>query len=180
MRPRAALADLRTLASPPLVRRGALIAAICLVERTITPALAWTLVQRTIRDKVVITILFGAVFTARGLVQRVFLARNEADLFERAAASVLAGDVLRADVLADEGVRLEVPHAVHLTSVLFSQTLANGLGDVVACAVLAVVVACLEPPRLVAVAAVLMIVAAAALLVSRRSVGNAVERAWKV
>ena len=120
------------------------------------------------------------MFTVRGLVQRIFLARNEADLFERAAASVLAGDVLRADVLADEGVRLEVPHAVHLTSVLFSQTLANGLGDVVACAVLAVVVACLEPPRLVAVAAVLMVAAAAALLVSRRSVGIAVERAWKV
>ena len=111
--------------------------------------------QRTLRDKVAVWILFGAVFTVRSLV-------------------------LRADILTDEGVRLEVPHAVHLTSVLFSQTLANGLGDVVACAVLAVIVACLEPPRLVAVAAVLMVAAAAGLLVSRRSVGVAVERAWKV
>ncbi len=62
----------------------------------------------------------------------------------------------------------------------FSQTLPNAIGDALACVLLAAVVACLEPARLVAFAAAVTLVAAAALLVSRRAVGRAVERAWKV
>jgi ABC-type multidrug transport system fused ATPase/permease subunit len=180
MRPRAALTDLRTLATPHITRRGALVAAIALLERILTPALAWTLVQRTLRDKVAVTLLFGLVFTVRTLIQRVFLARTEGELLERTAASVLTGDILRADILADQDLRLEATQAVYLTSQHFSQTLPNAIGDAFACVLLAVVVASLEPARLVAFAAAVTLVAAAALLVSRRTVGRAVERAWKV
>jgi ATP-binding cassette subfamily C protein CydCD len=180
MRPRAALADLRTLATPRIARRATVVATIALVERTLAPALAWTLVQRTLRDKVAVTLLFGAVFTVRTLVQRIFLARNEADLLERTAASVLDGDVVRADILADQDLRIEAAQAVYLTSQVFAQTLPNVLGDTFACVLLAAVVACVEPVRLVVLAAAFTLVAAAALLVSRRAVGRAVERAWKV
>src|SRR5450432_1517979 len=168
MRPRAALADLRTLARPPIARRATLIATLAVLERTLAPVLAWTLVQRTLRDKIAVTLLFGGVFTARTLTQRVLLARTEADLLERTAASVLACDVLRADILADQDVRLEASQAVYQTAVVFSQTLPNALGDALACVLLSVLVACLEPPRLVVVAAALTLVAAAALLLSRR------------
>src|SRR5277367_5417699 len=116
MRPRATLADLRVLATPSIARRAVLVGILALLERTLTPALAWTLVQRTLRDKVTVSVAFGALFTVRSLAQRVFLARNEADLLERAVASVLAGDVLRADILADEEVRLEAGQAIYQTA----------------------------------------------------------------
>ena len=180
MRPRAALSDLRTLATPRITRRATVIATIALLERTLAPALAWTFVQRTLRDKVAVTLLFGAVFTVRTLIQKVFLARNEAELLERTAASVLEADVLRVDILGDQDLRIEAAQAVYQTSQVFSQTLPNVLGDTFACVVLAVFLACLEPARLVVLAAALTLVAAAALLVSRRAVGRAVERAWKV
>src|SRR5579864_3667585 len=104
MRPRAAFADLRSLASGATTRRGGVIAAIALVERMLTPVPALTLVQRGLGDKVAVTLLFGAVFTARSFLQRVLAARNEGELLERTAASVLQGDVLRAAVLSDHDV----------------------------------------------------------------------------
>ena len=72
MRPRAAFADLRSLASGATTRRGVAIAAIALVERMLTPVIALTLVQRGMRDKVLVTLLFGTVFTARSFFQRDF------------------------------------------------------------------------------------------------------------
>jgi len=51
MRPRAVLADLQTLSTEAIVRRGALVATLSLVERALAPAAAWTLFQRTLRDK---------------------------------------------------------------------------------------------------------------------------------
>jgi ABC-type transport system involved in cytochrome bd biosynthesis fused ATPase/permease subunit len=179
MRPRA-LADFRVLATASLGRRAALVAALALLERTLTPFLAWTLVQRTVREQIVFSLAFGAVFTVRNLVQRVVLARSEAELLERAAASVLAGDVLRADLPADQDIHLEASQAVYQTATVFSQTLPNLAADVAACVVLAVVVAWFEPAGLVAVAAAFTVLAAAALLISRRAVAGAVERAWSV
>ncbi len=179
MRPRA-LSDLRTLATPSIARRAVLIGTIGLLERTLTPALAWTLVQRTVREKILASLAFGAVFTVRSLVQRIFLARTEAELLERAAASVLAGDVLRADLPGDQDIHLEASQAVFQTAQVFSQTLPSLVGDVVACVLLAAVVACVEPAALVALGAAFTVVAAAALLVSRRAVAGAVERAWSV
>ena len=180
MRPRAALASLRTLATPPITRRATLVASLGVLERTLAPALAWTLVQRTLRDKVAVTLLFGGVFTVRAVTQRMLLARNQAELLERTAASVLAGDVLQADILADQDLHLEAAQAVYQTSLVFSQTLPNAVGDALACVLLAAGVAWLEPARLVVLAAALTLVAAGALLVSRRAVAGALERWWKV
>lgn len=180
MGPRAAIADLRTLSTRAVVRRGALLSLVALIERTLAPVIAWTLVQRSFPDKIVVTLVFGAVFTARALLQRIVVARTEAELLERTAASVLAGDVLRADVLPEQDFRLEAAQGVYHASQLLAQTLPTVVGDAVACGVLATVVVCLEPARLVAFAAAVTIVAAGALLVSRRAVGRAVERTWKV
>ena len=180
MRPRASIADLRTLATRAIFHRGALLAAIALIERIFAPVLAWTLVQRSLEDKIGVTVAFGTIFTARALLQRIVIARTEAELLERTAASVLAGDVLRADVLPDQDLRLEAAQAVYHTSQVLAQTLPGACGDAVACVVLAAGLGYLEPARLVAFAAAVTAVAAAALLVSRRAVGRAVERSWKV
>src|SRR5580700_6859199 len=177
MRPRASLADFAALVTRPIVRRGAWLVAIAVVERTLAPVIAWTLFQRKFEDKIVISVLFGAVVTMRSLVQRIATARTEAELLERTAASVLEGDVLRAEVLSDQDLRLEAAQAVYHVSQTFAQTLPNGVGDGVACVLLAAAVAFVEPARLVVIAAVMTIAAAGALLVSRRAVGRAAERA---
>jgi len=163
-----------------VLRRGALVGALGLVERILTPAAAWALFQRTLRDKLTAGFILGAVFTARSLAQRAFTSRTEADLVERTAASVLEGDVLRPSVLPDEDARLEIVQAVFQTSTAVSQTLPNLLSDSVACVLLLGVVVSVEPTRLVAFAAALTLIAAAALLASRRSVEKAVARAWLV
>ena len=180
MRPRAVFADLRTLATRGVVRRGALLAGLEVVERTLALVIAWTLVQRTLRDKIGVTLLFGAVFTLRTLAQRIFMARTEAELLDRTAASVLDGDVLRAHVLPDQDLRLEAAQGVYHASQTLSQTLPSVCGDLVACALLAAAVGWLEPGRLVVLAAAVTVVAGAALLVSRRAVGRAAERSWKL
>ena len=180
MHSRAPLGDLRTLASRAITRRAAVVATTSVTQRLLAPALAWTLVERSLRDKIAISVLFGALFTVRALVQRIFTSRAESELLERTAASVLRGDVLRAEVLPDQDVHLEAAQGVYHAAQLLSQTLPNACGDVIACALLVVAVAIIEPARLVAFAAIVTLLAVGALLVSRRAVGRAVERTWKM
>ena len=180
MRPRAAFADLRSLASGATTRRGAVIAAIALVERMLTPVIALTLVQRGLGDKVVVTLVFGAVFTARSFLQRALAARNEGELLERTARSVLQGDVLQAAVLPGQDVSIQATQGVHVAALVLTQTFPTFCADLAACALLALVAAWLEPPHLVALAAALTGTAAAALLVSRRAVARSVDAAWRV
>ncbi len=178
MRPRDAFADLRSLASGATTRRGVVIAAIALVERMLTPVIALTLVQRGLGDKVLVTLVFGAVFTARSFLQRALAARNEGELLERTAASVLRGDVLQAAILADHDVSIQATQGVHVASQVLTQTFPTFCADLVACGLLAGVAAWLEPPHLVALAAALTVTATAALVVSRRAVARSVDSAW--
>jgi ABC-type multidrug transport system fused ATPase/permease subunit len=179
MRPRAALADLRTLACSAAIRRGLVVATIALVERMLTPVIALTLVQRGMRDKVVVTLLFGAAFTARTFLQRALAARNESDLLERTAASVLEGDVLQAEVLPDQDVSVQAAQSVHVAAQTLTQTFPSLCADLVACGMYALIAAWLEPPRLVALAAAVTVAATAALYVSRRAVTSSVDSAWR-
>jgi ABC-type transport system involved in cytochrome bd biosynthesis fused ATPase/permease subunit len=171
----AARADLRTLASGATIRRAIAIAGVAFFERMLTPVIALTLVQRGLRDKVAVTLLFGAVFTARSLLQRVLLARNEGDLLERTAASVLDGEVLSAGILPDQDVSVQAAQGVHVASRLLTLTLPNLCADLLACCCLGVGVALLEPPRLAVLAAAVTVAAAAALFVSRRVVARTVD-----
>jgi ATP-binding cassette subfamily C protein CydD len=180
VRPRAAFADLRSLASRATTRRGVVIGAMALVERMLTPVIALTLVHRGLTDKVLVTGVFGAVFTARSFLQRALAARNEGELLERTAASVLQGDVLRAAVLPDHDVAIQATQGVHVAAQVLTQTFPTFCADLMACGLLAVVAAWLEPPHLVALAAALTAMAAAALLVSRRAVARSVDTAWRV
>jgi ABC-type transport system involved in cytochrome bd biosynthesis fused ATPase/permease subunit len=178
LRSRAALADLRTLASAAAIRRGFVVATIALVERMLTPVIALTLVQRGMRDKVAVTLIFGTVFTGRAFLQRALAARNESDLLERTAASVLEGDVLQAEVLSDQDVSVQAAQGVHVASQMLTQTLPSLCADLLACGLFALIAAWLEPPHLVALAAAATVAATVALLVSRRAVTRTVERAW--
>ena len=177
---RSSLDDLRTLSSPASVRRGVLVAAVGLLERLLTPVMALTLVQRSLRDKVVVTLVFGAVFTGRTLVQRVLSTAPRASCSTERRRASLDGDVLRAEVLPDQDVTVQAAQAIHFTSQMLSVTIPHLVADVVACAVLGVGLALIEPPRIVAVAVAVTVAATAALLVSRRAVAGSVERAWRV
>jgi ABC-type multidrug transport system fused ATPase/permease subunit len=177
---RAALADLRTLASDAAIRRGAVIAGMALLERMLTPVIALTLVQRDLRDKVAVTLVFGTVFTARSFLQRVLAARSEGELMERTAVSVLEGDVVRAAVLPDQDVSVQAGQGVHLTSQVLTVTLPTLCADLLACGLLGVAVALREPPRLAGLAAIVTLAAAAALFLSRRAVARSVDDAWRI
>jgi ABC-type multidrug transport system fused ATPase/permease subunit len=178
-RPRAALADLRTLTSRAAIRRGLVLATIALVERILTPVTALTLVERRMRDKVAVTVLFGAIFTVRTFLLRAFAARNESDLLARTAASVLAGDVLQAQVLPDQDVTMQAAQGVHFASQTLTQTLPSLCADLLACGFFAWIAIWLEPSRLVALAAAVTLIATAALFVSRRAVARSVDSAWR-
>src|ERR1700720_969031 len=95
----AALASVATLASPRIARRASIVLLLCVCERLLTPAAAWAIFERPLFDKALVTAVLGVIFTLRAFVQRSFLARTEADLFDRVIESLLRGDVLRANVL---------------------------------------------------------------------------------
>jgi ABC-type transport system involved in cytochrome bd biosynthesis fused ATPase/permease subunit len=146
----------------------------------LTPVAATVLVERPPREKIVAAVLFGLVFTARSLLQRAFVAWNESELLERAAASVLDGDVLRADVLPDQDVSLRVGQGVHYASQMLTLALPGLCADVLACGLLSLALAWLEPTRFVAVGAVALVASTAGLVGSRRALARAMERAWEL
>ncbi len=179
MRPRGLLPAVRAVASPAIARRARLTAALSLSERFITPATAWFLFRPTLADKIVASVSLGAVVVARAFAQRVFAARTEADLFVRVVDCVLGGDVLRASVLPDDDARIEIAQAVYQTTQTVSRDLPLLGSDIVAAAVLTVVVLSVEPARVVAMAVVLTLAGLGALVLSRRTMEATIARTWK-
>jgi ABC-type multidrug transport system fused ATPase/permease subunit len=157
-----------------------LLASAAALQRVLAPALAWTLVERSVREKLAATVLFGGLFTFRTLLQRVATARTQSELVERTASSILSGDVLRADVLPDQDVHLEAAHGVFRSAQALSQTLPNASGDLTACVLLVGVIATLEPARVVAFGALVASLAVGVLFASRRAVARDVQTTWKL
>jgi ABC-type multidrug transport system fused ATPase/permease subunit len=173
----ASLQPARVLATRRLRGRGAVVGVLALVERLLAPAAAWVLFEQTFAA-VTLVLVFGAVFTLRHFVQRAFSSRAEAELADRVIASLLDGDVLRGAVLSDGDARAELGQAVYHTSQHLGTDLPVAIADLVAAAVLTVVIAATEPGRLVVFAVGLTVVAAAALAWSRSRIQKAVSRAW--
>jgi ATP-binding cassette subfamily C protein CydCD len=173
------LRSLLRLSTPTTARRAWLIAGLTLVERLLTPAAAWLVLGGTLASQIIVSVVLGAVFTVRSLVQRTFAVRTETDFFVRVVDVLLESDVLRTSVLPDEDAHLELGQAIYNTSQAISQQLSALAADLVASAVLAVVVLAIEPPRVVAAAVGLTLVGLAVVLVSRRSLQKAAEKAWK-
>jgi ABC-type bacteriocin/lantibiotic exporter with double-glycine peptidase domain len=179
MRFRVTFDDLRTLVTPPIIRRGVAAGGLGLVERILAPAAAWSLFGHGGLAKIAWFAALGAAFTVRSLAQRAWAARAEAELVERVVESVLHGDTL-ASAVADDDSRLQVIQAVYQSAQCLAQTLPNLAADLVACVVLGVLVVAKEPGHLVAMAGGLTLAAGATLLLSRHRVERAVEEAWKV
>jgi ABC-type multidrug transport system fused ATPase/permease subunit len=180
MRIRTAWHDVRALITPVIARRVALVGGADLAQRILAPAMAWVLFERSVRTKVGVGLALSGVFTARTFVQRAFSARTEADLFQRTAAAVLEGDVLRAGPSSQDDARAEIVQAIFHAAQVVSRTLPYLVADCVACVVLGVWMMSVEPARFVALAAGLTVVAAATLLLSRRVVERALTHAWQV
>jgi ATP-binding cassette, subfamily C, bacterial CydD len=179
MRLRVTFDDLRSLVTPPILRRGVAAGWLGLFERILAPAAAWALFGHGGLAKVAWFAALGAAFTVRSLAQRAWAARAEAELVERVVESVLHGDTL-ASAVADDDSRLQVVQAVYQAAQCLAQTLPNLAADFVACTALAFVVVAKEPAHLVAMAGGLTLAAGATLLLSRHRVEQAVEKAWKV
>ena len=180
----ASLQAARTLATGRILRRGVLLAALALAQRVLTPATAWVLFAfapfaRSVQVKLAVGFALGAVFTVRTLLLRVLASRTEAELMERVIGSVLDGDVLRASVLAEEDAQADLGLGVYFGAQQLSDVLPALGGDLVAALLLAVVVAWVEPTRLVLGATALTLVAAGGLVWSRGRIRRAVRVAWE-
>jgi ABC-type transport system involved in cytochrome bd biosynthesis fused ATPase/permease subunit len=168
----------RSLAPVAIVRRGLVLSALVLAERLLTPAAAWVLFEPALEAKLVVTMLLAGVVTVRNLASKIFAARTEADLTARAVGGLLAGDVLRPSVLSGEDAHIELGQGIYSSAQALSQTLPTLAADLLAAAVLAVVIAIAEPARTVAVALMLVLVGAAVLWWTRSRLQSAVIRAW--
>jgi len=166
------------LSSRGAVRRGALVAFVGLVERLLAPLVAWLFFQQSLRDKIAVAVTLAAAFLLRTFTQRAAWARTEADLFDRVIRALLGGHVLRESVLPDQDASVELGQGVYHAAIAVSQELPNLVADLVACALLSIVVLSEEPPRLVVAAIALMLVSALALFWSRDRVHRALSRAW--
>jgi ABC-type multidrug transport system fused ATPase/permease subunit len=178
MRLAAVLVDLRLVSTRATARRGVAVGALGLTERLLAPATMWALFGSSMGWKLGIGLMLTVVFTARALAQRASSARVEAELIDRTAASILQADVLSPDVLPDEDARTELVQAIYHSAQSVAQTLPNLAADALACVILGAVLVSKEPARLVGLAAGLTLAGAGALMVSRRSVGTAVAKAW--
>lgn len=160
-------------------RREYVLAALTLAERLLAPAAAWLFFRQGLVAKVGATFVIGFVVAVRRLLQRAFAARIEADLLVRVGRAVLSGDVLRDTVLPDDDASVELGQAVFHTAQSLAHDRPALAADAIACALLTVVVALTEPPRLVSTALLLTLLAALILISSRNSVEGAVARAWR-
>jgi ATP-binding cassette subfamily C protein CydCD len=154
------------------------VAVLVLAERLFTAAAAWVLFDQPLSTKVGVMLALAAAFTAQNFASKVFAARTEAELTGRVIESLLAGDVLRSNVLSGEDARAELGQGIFTSA----QSLAHGLpslaADLVSAAVLSLVIAAFEPGRVVALAMAATLVAAAGLGWSRGRMQQAVVRAW--
>src|SRR5580658_1041735 len=173
-----ALRCARLLASERILRRGAITGLLAVAERLLTPAAAWVLFEQSFATKIGVMLVLAVVFTAHNFVSKIFAARTEADLSARVIESLLGGDVLRANVLARADAHAELGQAIYTTAQVLSQSAPTLAADIVASAVLTVVIATIEPARIVIVAVGLTLAAATALTWSRSRLQKAFVRAW--
>ena len=176
----ALLTAARTLATKRIVGRGVMLGTLALAQRLLTSATAWVLFARPAEVQLAVSVALGAVFTGRTLLQRVLSSRTEADLMGRVIESVLDGDVLRASVLPEEDAQADLGHGVYFGAQQLSEVVPGLMADLVAALLLAVVVARLEPPRLVLGAMALTLVGAVGLMWSRGRVQRAMKAAWEL
>jgi ATP-binding cassette subfamily C protein CydCD len=178
MRLLAPLGPARTLATATILRRGAFLGALALAERLLTAATAWALFAKTFEVKVEVSFALGTILAVRSVARQALSSRTEADVLNRAIASVLDGDILNASVLPAEDAKAELGQGVYFAAQQLTGVLPALAADLVAGVLLAIVVALVEPPRLIVPAAALASVAALAFLSTYGRLHQAMRAAW--
>jgi ABC-type bacteriocin/lantibiotic exporter with double-glycine peptidase domain len=163
-----------------MLRRGTIVGLLMLAERLLAPAAAWILFERGLAEKVVVTLALTMTVAAHTWTSKVFAARTEADLTARVIDSLLAGDVLRSSVLSREDAHVELGQGIYSSAQALSQSLPTLAADLVATAVLTVILALIEPAKIMTIAMVLALAAGAGLAWSRSRLQKAVVRAWEL
>ncbi len=177
-RSREALRSIRTLAAPGTVRGMQVVALLLLLERVLTPATAWLVLQGGLPQKVGVTLALALIFGLRSHAQRYYASLGEAQMFERIVSALIKGDVFRASVLPGRDARSEVAEAVFHAAVGLAQDLPTLLADCVASLLLSAVLLAVEPLRLVLLAVGLTAVAALVVVWSRNRLQQAIGGAW--
>jgi ABC-type transport system involved in cytochrome bd biosynthesis fused ATPase/permease subunit len=166
------------LVTRTIVRRGAIVAAMVLLERLLLPVAARSLFRNDLSQQISLACAAGAVFSARIFVQHAFRARTEINLLERISARLIGGDVLRANALRDEDARAELGQGMYHASQNLSTVLPQLVANALAALVLAGVVVAHEPARLVGIVAGVAVAAGVLLFAGRRSMERALASAW--
>ena len=166
------------LVTRTIVRRGAIVAAMVLLERLLLPMAARSLFRNDLSQQISLACAAGAVFSARIFVQHAFRARTEINLLERISARLVGGDVLRANALRDEDARAELGQGMYHASQNLSTVLPQLVANALAALVLAGVVVAREPPRLVGIVVGVAFTAGVLLFAGRRSMERALASAW--
>jgi ABC-type transport system involved in cytochrome bd biosynthesis fused ATPase/permease subunit len=166
------------LVTRTIVRRGAIVAAMVLLERLLLPVAARSLFRNDLSQQISLACAAGAVFSARIFVQHAFRARTEINLLERISARLIGGDVLRANALRDEDARAELGQGMYHASQNLSTVLPQLVANALAALVLAGVVVAHEPARLVGIVVGVAVAAGVLLFAGRRSMERALASAW--
>ena len=166
------------LVTRTIVHRGAIVAAMVLLERLLLPMAARSLFRNDLSQQISLACAAGAVFSARIFVQHAFRARTEINLLERISARLIGGDVLRANALRDEDARAELGQGMYHASQNLSTILPQLVANALAALVLASVVVAREPPRLVGIVVGVAVAAGVLLFAGRRSMERALASAW--
>jgi ATP-binding cassette subfamily C protein CydCD len=172
---------IRAVGGRSVIRRGALIASLLLVERLLAPAAAWAVFVPG--SAKVLVLVLGGVHVLRNTAQRIFAARTESELFERSAAAALEGDVWRATLIPDDDARTKIFQAIQQTTQALSQELPGISADVGACVILGAAVAWHPPAEIVAHALALLPLAPLLVLVlflAARQSARAASRTWRL
>jgi ABC-type bacteriocin/lantibiotic exporter with double-glycine peptidase domain len=126
-----------------------------------------------------IVIVLSAVLLGRTFFQHVFRSRTESDVLEGVVTNLIEGDVLRANVLADDDARAELAQGVFQTTQALAVELPVLVADVIAAALLSLVTIAREPPQVAGTALGVTILAGLTLLLSRRAMAGALSAAWE-
>lgn len=178
MGPMAPLRLAVSVSSLPIRARAAASAVLVLVERLLAPVLAYLLFFRGARAALPIAAVMSVILVVRGSAQRNFAARNEAELYRKAVASVLSGDVLQPTLLPDEEARISLFQALNRVALLLADSVPDLAASIVAACLLSIGLAALEPHHVILVACLALGVGALVVFVSRRRVNHAQTEAW--
>src|SRR5262249_44250686 len=141
--------------------------------------MAFALVDANARRSVLVTAALGVLFGARATIRAALRKRVHARLIAISVGKVLAGDPMRASVLARHDASRAIFDGATQGERLYGELFSDTCADAIAALVLTLYVAVTQPGVVVALGGVALAVVGAAVAVSRKIGSRSVERVWR-